>query len=80
MCCNIEIWLHAKNATTLCPRPAIAFCSGCRIELCSAHIVECEECHQFFCRECIPEHARAAQRIRPTRAQLRKLIRKFGEA
>ena len=78
MPCDQEMWIHAKNSTTLCPHPAIAFCAGCGIGLCSSHIVECEECRQYFCRECIAEHARAAERIRPTRAQLRKLIRKFG--
>jgi predicted sulfurtransferase len=58
MPCEIEFWQHAKNATTMCPHPAIVHCSDCRVGLCSAHILECEVCEHFICSDCQPEHER----------------------
>lgn len=56
MPCEIEMWTHAKNSTTMCPRPAITNCANCLGGLCSSHIVECAVCGCFICAECQPEH------------------------
>lgn len=56
MACETQFWLHAKNVTTFCPRPAITECAECGAPLCSAHIVECGVCGRFLCAECAAEH------------------------
>jgi predicted sulfurtransferase len=57
MACSTESWIHARNATTMCPHPAITACAECETPLCSAHITECDECGRFLCRECASEHS-----------------------
>lgn len=56
MACSTESWIHARNATTMCPHPAITSCAECETPLCSSHIAECSECGRFLCRECATEH------------------------
>lgn len=56
MACESQMWLHAKNSTTVCPRPAITNCADCQVGLCSSHIVECGVCGRFICRECEADH------------------------
>ena len=66
MACSSPSWRHARNATTLCPHPAITSCAECEQPLCSAHIVECDVCGRFLCSECSAEHSHEVQQQQHT--------------
>ena len=68
MACAIESWIHAKNATTMCPHPAITDCAECEALLCSSHIVECDVCGRFLCAECAADHQTSHEAVKAVAA------------